>query len=114
MFDSKKLKFADLFNFSIVSKRFYYVSRVDKKFVSAMRFSKRIVNFNPDYLKFLKDELKRLGKDIREKFNEKFVKRPYVFGLVDVMLEKIAYGLLPFKIFCHFFYCQRRNKTAGK
>lgn len=54
MFDSKKKKknFDDLFNFSIVSENFYYVSRVDKKFVSTMRFSKCIVNFDPDYFEF--------------------------------------------------------------
>ena len=37
-----------------------------------------------------------------------------MFGLVDVMLENIAYGLLPFKIFCHCFYCRRGSKIAGK
>ena len=51
------MKFTDLFNFSIVYKRFYYVSRADKKFVSATGFSKRIVNFDPDYFEFLQDEL---------------------------------------------------------
>ena len=48
----KKKNFDDLFNFSIVSESFYYVSRVDKKFVSTMRFSKCIVNFDPDYFEF--------------------------------------------------------------
>ena len=48
----KKTNFDDLFNFSIVSESFYYVSRVDKKFVSTMRFSKCIVNFDPDYFEF--------------------------------------------------------------
>ena len=79
-----------------------------------MRFSRCIVNFDQDHFDFLQDELKSLGKDICEKFNEKFVKRPHVFGLVDVLIEKIAYGLLLFKNFCHCFYCWRGIKTAGK
>lgn len=37
-----------------------------------------------------------------------------MFGVVDVLIEKIVYGKLPFKIFCHCFYCQRGSKKTGK
>lgn len=60
------------------------------------------------------NELKWLSKDIREKFNEKIAKEHYVFGLGDVMLEKITYSLLSFKKVCNCSYCQRDSKTAGK
>ena len=36
-----------------------------------MRISKHIVSFDGDYFEFLEDELKSLGKSIREKFKEK-------------------------------------------
>ena len=55
-----------------------------------------------------------MGKNIREKFNEKVVKSIHVFCLVDALLEKIAYGLLPFKTLCHWFYWWRGSKTAAK
>ena len=38
----------------------------------------------------------------------------FVFGLVDILLEEIVYDMIPFKIFCHYFYCWRGSKTAGK
>ena len=79
-----------------------------------MRISKHIVSFDGDYFEFLEDELKSLGKSIREKFKEKVVKNYFVFGLVDVLLKKVLYGLLPFTIYCHLFFCRRGNKTAGK
>ena len=73
-----------------------------------MRISKQIVSFDGDYFEFLKDELKSLGKNIREKFKEKIVKNYFVFRLVDVLLKKIVYGLLPFSIFLHLFFLSRR------
>ena len=55
-----------------------------------------------------------MGKNICEKSKEKIVKNYFVFGLVDVLLKKIVYGLLPFNI-CHlFFFCQTGNNRAGK
>ena len=58
----KKLKFADLFNFSIVSKRFYSLSRCNKKFVLTLTLLKCIIDFDPWYFEFLQHQLKWLGK----------------------------------------------------
>ena len=41
-----------MFNLPMVSKRFYDISRVNKKFTFAMTFSKRILNFDTDYFDF--------------------------------------------------------------
>ena len=46
-----------------------------------MTFSKYILNFDEDYLDFLRDELKYLSKDIRETFGEKIVNNLYLFLL---------------------------------
>ena len=92
-----------------MSKGFYQITRSHKKFVNAIRISKHIVSFE-----FLQDELKSLGNNIRKKFKEKIVKNYFVFGLVDVLLKKNVYGLLPFNSYCHLFFCQRDSKTAGK
>ena len=93
---SKKLKFADLFNSSIVSKRFYSVSSCNKKFVTTLTLSKRIIDFDPWYSEFLQDQLKWLGKEIHKKFQEKIVKNTFVFGLIDVQLEKMVYRMVPY------------------
>ena len=79
-----------------------------------MRISKPIVSFDGDYFEFLEDELKSLDKNIRAKFKENIVKNYFVFGPVDVLLKKVVYGMLPFTIYCHLFFCRRGNKTAGK
>ena len=79
-----------------------------------MRTSKNRVGFDEDYFDFLQDELQSLGKNIRERFKEKIVKNSFLFDLLDVSLKKIVFGLLPFKSYCHCFFCQRGSKTAGK
>ena len=61
----------------------------------------------------MQDQLKWLGKEIREKFQEKIVKNTFVFGLIDVQLERMVYQMLPYKIFCHRFYCRRDSKSVG-
>ena len=92
----KKLELCDLSHFSMVSKRFYHISRVSKKFTSAMTFSKRILNFDTDYFDFLQSELRFLVKEIRNKFEERIVRNIFVFSLIDNHVEKTVYDLLPF------------------
>ena len=98
------MKLCDLFNLPMVSKRFYDILRVNKKFTSTMTFSKRILNFDTDYFDFLKSELRYLGREIRKKFEERIVRDTFVFSLIDIHLEKIVYDLLAFRIFCHCFF----------
>ena len=100
----KKLKFSEVLIFPLCQKD-YQVTILQKKFVNAMRISEHIVSFDEDFFQFLQDELKSLGKNIGEKFNEKIVINCFVFGLVDILLKKIVYGLLPFSIYCHLFFC---------
>ena len=71
----------------------YQVTILHKKFVNAIRISEHIVSFDEDFFQFLQDELKSLGKNIGEKFKQKTVINCLVFGLVDILLKKIAYGL---------------------
>ena len=110
----KKIKLSDIFNFSIVSKRFYQITRPHKEFCKAIRISKHIVGFDEDYFDFLEDELQTLGKNICEKFKEKIVKNYFEFNLLDVSFKKIVFSLLPFKIYSHRFFGWRGSKTASK
>ena len=79
-----------------------------------MTFSERILNFGTDHIDFLKSELRCLGKEIRKRFEERIVRHSFIFLLIDVHLEKIVYDLLPFKIFCHCFFCVKGNRNIGK
>ena len=62
-----------------------------------------IVSFDEEHFDFLQTELQTFGKNIREKFKEKVIKNLFVFNLLEVLLKKIVYGLLPFKIYCLVF-----------
>ena len=105
---SKKIKLCDLFNLSLVSKRLYDISRVNKKFKSAVTFSKRILNFDTDYFDFLKSELGCLGREVRKMFERRIVRNTFIFSLIFIHFEKIVYDLLPFRIFCHCFFLRER------
>ena len=107
------MKFSDIFIFSIVSKRFYQMTRLHKFFLEESEFL-NIVSFDEEHFDFLQTELQTFGKNIREKFKEKIIKNLFVFNLLDVLLKKIVYGLLPFKIYCPCFFSRRGSKTARK
>ena len=51
---------------------------------------------------------------LEKSFEERIVRHTFVFSLIDLRLEKIVYDLLPFKIFCHCFFCLRGSKNVGK
>ena len=55
-----------------------------------------------------------MGREIRQKFEERIVKNAFVFSVIDVHLEKIVYDLLSFRIFCHCFFCVRGSRNIGK
>ena len=57
----KKMELIDIFNFSILSKRFYCISRNYKFFVDSMRVSKHIFGFDAEYQNFLSEELQNLN-----------------------------------------------------
>ena len=78
------------------------------KIVNAVRISNHIVSFDGDYFDFLQDELQTLGNNIREKSEEKLLKIPLCFNLLAASLKKIAFGLLPFNIYCHWFILSKR------
>ena len=72
-----------------------------------MRILKHIFSFDDVYFDFLCSEMLTLGKNIREKFKDNIVKNSYVFGVVDFILKNMFSDLLPFKIYCHAFFCRR-------
>ena len=80
---AENLKFVDLFNLSIVSKRFYHISRSRKKFVSAMRISKYIFGFDDSYFKFLCSEFRYWG-NIFMKSLKKQLFNTYRFANYDI------------------------------
>ena len=79
-----------------------------------MTHSKPIIDFDLWSFDFFSDQLKWLGKEICEKFREKIVNNTFAFGLIDVLLEKMVYPMLPIITFCHCFYCWRCNKLVRK
>ena len=111
---AENVKFVDLLNLSIVSKRFYYISRSRNKFVPAMRISKYIFDFDDGCFKLLCSEMSLLGENIHKKFKEAVVKNSYVFSIIDLTLKIMVFELLPFKIYCHIFFWQRGWTTANK
>ena len=108
------MKLCDVFNLLMVSNRFYHIARANKKFTSAMTFSKHILNFGTDYFHFLKRQLWELGKEVRKKLAERIVRHTFVLTLIDIYLENIVDDLLPLKILCHCFFCVTGSNTAGK
>lgn len=107
------LKFSDLFKIPLVLKKFYAVSRENKKFKSTRTFSKYILNFGEDCFDFLRDELKYLSKDIRETFRKKVINNFFVFSLVNIKIEKMISEMFSFKVYCHSFYCRRDSRLVG-
>ena len=93
---------------SLASKRLCDISRVNKKFKSAVTFFKRILNFGTDYFDFLKSELRCLGKEVRKMFEGRIVRNTFIFSLIFIHFEKIVYDLLPFRIVCHCFFLRER------
>ena len=79
-----------------------------------MRISKHILGFDDGYFKFLCSEMSLLGKDIHKKFKEAVAKNSYVFSIIDLTLIKVVFEFLPFKIYCHIFFCRRGWTTANK
>ena len=85
----KKLKFEDVFNCSIFSKRSFELTRSHKKFVNCMRISKHIFSFDPDYFHFLSDKMKTPGRIICEKLGQSIKKCSYVFNIVNQIHSSI-------------------------
>ena len=79
-----------------------------------MWLSKFLVNFDEDYFEFIENNLKLLTKKIQAKFKEKVIKNSFIFNITDLKVQKIIYQLLPFRIFCHLFFCRKGSKTASK
>ena len=110
----KRLALIDVINFSMTSKKFYQIVWKNKKYKKVMWLSKFLVNFDEDYFEFIENNLKLLTKKIQTKFKEKIIKNIFVFNRIDLKVQKIIYQLLPFRIFCHLFFCRKDSKTAGK
>ena len=82
-----KLKFDNVFSRSLVSKRFFGITRSFKKFVDCMRMSNFVFGFDPDY--YDSDEMKVLRKTISENFKKDIKKRRFVFGNVNQLLKDV-------------------------
>ena len=110
----KGLALIDAINFSMTSKKFYQIVWENKKYKKVMWWSKFLVNFDEDYFEFIENNLKLLTKKIQAKFKEEIIKNSFAFNITDLKVQKIIYQLLPFRIFCHLFFCRKGSKTAGK
>ena len=68
----KWLNYMNYINFSTTCKKFYSLTRSDKKFKQLFCFSKRILNFDDSYVEFLHSQFQWLNEEIWTKLNEKF------------------------------------------
>ena len=103
------MKLCDLFNLSMVSKKFYHISTVNKRFTSAMTFSKCILNFGTNYF-----ELRCLDRKIRKSLKKGLLKIPLSFHLLILTLKRLFMICYHSEYFVTAFFCVRGSKTVGK
>ena len=110
-----RLRYIDVFNFCLSCKRFHELCKSCQEYFKRLRLSKEIVGYDHESLfDFLNKCFEDLQKDIEEGYAGTFLKRKHVFPIVRIKLKTIVFDLLPFKIFCHLFFCYRGASCAGK
>ena len=87
-------------NFSTTCKKFYSLTRSDKKFKQLFCFSKRILNFDDSYVEFLHCQFQWLTEEIWTKLNEKFKEDTVVFSFIKQKLNNLPNLLLLYRIYC--------------
>ena len=79
-----------------------------------MRISKYIFGFDDSYFKFLCSEFRYWGKIFMKSLKKQLWRIHMFFSIIDLTLKKVVFELIPFKIYCHTFFCQRGWTTANK
>ena len=111
----RKLKYIDVLNLSLVSKKFHELCVSDKEYIKRLRLSKQIISYDADlWFEFLNQTFNYLSEDTEADCEDAFAKRKFVFLIVRIKLKKIAFKLLPFKIYNHLFFCHRGARSPGK
>ena len=100
-------------SFSATCKKFYSLTRSNKKIKQLLCFLKWMLNFDDYYAEFLQSQFQWLNEEIWTKLNEKFKEDTVVFSLVKQKLKNLPNLLLPHRIYCHCFYCVRGNFLVG-
>ena len=85
------MKLIGIFNFSIVSKRFYCISRSYKFFCWGMGISKHMFCFNVEYERFMSEELQKLNSQKHVFFKDLIKKNKFVFNIVRQILKALAF-----------------------
>ena len=96
----KWLNYMNYINFSTTCKKFYSLTRSDKKFKQLLCFSKRILNFDDSYVDFLHSQFQWLTEEIWTKLNEKFKEDTVVFSFIKQKLNNLPNLLLLYRIYC--------------
>ena len=79
-----------------------------------MRISKYIFSFDYGFSNFLSLTLLNLSQKISDEFKRHVSKNSqFVSNVVEQMLKNFVFELLPFKIYCHVFFCRCGSKTAA-
>ena len=69
---------------------------------------KFLVNFDEDYFEVIENNLKLMKKKKKKnqtKLKNKIIKNSFILNIIDLKVQKSIYQLLPFRIFCHLFFC---------
>ena len=66
------------------------------------------------WFEFLHQACNYLSEDIEAGFEAVFAKRKFAFSIVRKKLKKMAFKLLPFKIYNHLLFCRKGARSPRK
>lgn len=99
-----------VFNFSLVSKKFYDISKSHKYFVDKMRTSKYIFGSNFYYPDFLLKELLKLNKETSDTFKDSLIKKKaFLFNLIVAKLKELFYATIQNTLLSIFLSSSKQN-----
>ena len=113
----KRLAFFDAINFSMTSKIFIKLFGKIKNIKTSCGFQNFWLILMKNTLKLLKIIWKwweKKKKKNQTKLKNKIIKNSFILNIIDLKVQKSIYQLLPFRIFCHLFFCWKGSKTAAK
>ena len=99
-------KIKDLIEVSSVCKTYNLVVRQNKFFCRKLLGSKTLFNNERFLFDYCYDSCVCFSYDLCE-YLKKYVCESYLDCLIDVMVDKVYYSILPFRIWNHIFFCER-------
>ena len=102
----------DVFSFPCACRSFMEITSANRKFVDKKILWRSTVGFDNDWLDFLSAKMIYLSVRIEKYLCTLISSRDnYTFLVTKTHFKNMTYELVPFKRFCHAFYCQRDSKS---